>query len=225
VNASEPRRSASDELLDGLMAAARREAAAERSGRTLDRRPRRHRGRIAGIVVALGLGAAAAAGAADLISTGDPVRDMDVKSPRLEPADARAPQLVAKAADPEGGVTWGVGIFTSAAGLHCAVAGQVRGLTLGMIRDGRFHPYETGSFGACGSARLPIASDRLTITGSSPRTIVFGRTRDADRVVVVQSGGRTYSTRPARGGGFLFVFDGKLAVGDAIPRLGAKLRP
>jgi hypothetical protein len=106
VNASHPRRPASEELLDELMVAARRLAAEEQPARTLDRRPRWRRGRIAGLVVALGLGAAAAAGAADLISTGDPVRDADVKSPRLEPADTKAPQLAAKAADPKGGVTW-----------------------------------------------------------------------------------------------------------------------
>jgi hypothetical protein len=218
-------RSARDELLEEIMAAARREEAMERGAATTGRRGRRHRRRVVGVIVALGLGAAAVAGAADLISTGDPVPDTSFHSPRYAPPPKGAPELVAKAHDPQTNTTWGVGVFTSEDGLDCAVAGQVRGLSLGLIRDGRFHPYERGTTGTCGHKNLALMHDRLTIGGSRPRTIVFGRTRNTDRYVVVESGGKSRSVRPARGGAFLFVFDGPLLPDEAIPRLGPKLQP
>ena len=105
------------------------------------------------------------------------------------------------------------------------MAGQVRGLSLGLIRDGRFHPYERGTTGTCAHADHPLMYDRLTIGGRRPRTIVFGRTRDTDRYVVVPSGGKSRSVRPARGGAFLFVFDGSLLPDEGIPRLGPKIQP
>jgi hypothetical protein len=219
MSAPDPPRSARDQLLDQLMAAARREEASERP----PRRRRRRRG--LALVIALGLGAAAAAGAAELISTGAPVGNRSLSDPRFQPAPAGAPELVAKAPDPRTGTTWGVGVYTSAAGRDCAVAGEVRGLTLGVVRDGRFHAYVRGTSGACASDdKLPLTFDRLTPPGP-PRTIVYGRTRRPDRTVVVEVDGKTYSTRPARGGAFLFVFDGRLAPDQAGPRVGPKLAP
>ena len=53
----------------------------------------------------------------------------------------------------------------------------------------------------------------------------IGRTRDTDRYVVVPSGGKSRSVRPARGGAFLFVFDGSLLPDEGIPRLGPKIQP
>ncbi|MDA0160290.1 hypothetical protein OM076_08445 [Solirubrobacter ginsenosidimutans] len=225
MNAPGRPRSARDELLDEIMAAARREEAMERRAHAAGPRARRHRRRIVAIIVALGLGAAAAAGAADLISTGEPVHDKTPRSERYQPHEAGAPTLVAKASDPAGSTTWGVGIFTSAAGLDCAVAGQVRGVTLGLIRNGTFHPYERGSFGTCAGKGIPIMSDRLVIGGPQPRTIVFGRTRRPDHSVVVESGGKPHTVAPAAGGAFLFVFEGKLRPDEAIPHAGAKLQP
>jgi hypothetical protein len=225
VNAPGPPRSARDELLDEIMAAARREEAMERRAHETGPRARRHRRRVVGIIVALGLGAAAAAGAADLISTGEPVGDKTPRSERYQPNNAGGPALVAKASDPAGSTTWGVGIFKSAAGLDCAVAGQVRGVSLGLIRNGQFHRYDRGSFGTCAGKRIPIMSDRLVIGGPNPRTIVFGRTRQPDRLVVVESGGKQHSVSPAEGGAFLFVFEGKLRPDEAIPRAGAKIQP
>jgi hypothetical protein len=63
------------------------------------------------------------------------------------------------------------------------------------------------------------------VDGPQPRTIVFGRTRRSDRTVIAESDGKVYSTRPARGGGFLFVFAGRLTFAEVRPRLGPPIRP
>ena len=40
----------------------------------------------------------------------------------------------------------------------------------------------------------------------------------------MRTGGKTFTARPGRGGGFVFVFAGKLRPDEALPELGAKLR-
>jgi hypothetical protein len=211
-----PRRTASEQLLDQLMEAARRDEALHGP----PRRARRRR-RALGLLAAVLLGGAAAAGAAELISTGEPVRDRSASSPRYEPPAGRGPELVTKAPDSAGGAAWGVAVYTSGSGEDCALAGQVRGVELGVIRAGRFHPYARGTTGTCADlSRVRVMHDRLTITGAAPRTVVFGRTSKPERTVVVDVDGRTYSARPARGGAFVFVFDGKLATNEGIPRVG-----
>jgi hypothetical protein len=220
VSAPGPRRSASDQLLDQLMEAARRDEALARPPRR-----RRRRRRTIGVLVAVVLGGAAAAGAADLISTGEPVPDRTVRGPRYDPAGRGGPELAAKASDPTGAAPWGVGIYTSGAGQACAVAGQVRGTQLGQIRDGTFHPFERGTSGACGDlSRLELLSDRLFIRGAQPRTILYGRTSRPEREVVVDVDGEPRSARPGRGGAFVFVFAGNLGPGEAVPRVGRPLK-
>jgi hypothetical protein len=222
VNASGSGRSAKEELLEQLMVAAREQDRQLQAAR----RPRRRRRRGLGVVVAIGLGAAAAAGAADLISTGEPLPDRTLRGPRNEPPAGQGLQLVARAADPTGKTTWGVGVHTSGAGEACVMAGQVRGQSLGLIRDGRFRPYEPGTSGICeGATPMPLVYDRLTIRGAQPRTVVFGLTHDDRRFVTAMLGNRSYTARPAPGGAFLFVFSGtlpldqpELGVGAAIGR-------
>jgi hypothetical protein len=221
VNASGPQRSAKEELREQLMLAARRDVAQERQAQQPRRRRRR---RATGVIVAVLLGGAAAAGAADLISSGDPVPDTTSSGKQYKAPGE--PDLVAKAADPERGTVWGVGIYTASNGQQCAIAGQVRGVSLGLIRDGVFRKYETGSSGACVDLKkTPMLLDRLVIGGPEPRTIVFGRTRGTDRTVIAQSDGKVHSTDPARGGGFLFVFKGRVTFADVRPRLGPPIRP
>jgi hypothetical protein len=222
VNPESPHRSASEQLLDQLMEAARRDEALTQP----PRRPRRRRRRAVAVLAAVLLGGAAAAGAADLISTGEPIPDRTVRGPRYDPAAEGAPALATKASDPTGAAAWGVGIYTSAAGEDCAVAGQVRGVELGQIRDGKFHPYERGTSGACANlSQLQLLSDRLFVRGAQPRTILYGRTSRPERSVTVDLNGKTYSARPARGGAFVFVFAGNLLPSEAFPRVGKPLRP
>src|SRR5690349_19365270 len=106
MSAPNPRRAASEQLLDQLMEAARRDE-------ELVRTPRRSRRRRRGIALlaAVVLGGAAAAGAADLISTGEPVPDQTVRGPRYDPSGFY--DLAAKAKDPTGAAPWGVGVYTS----------------------------------------------------------------------------------------------------------------
>jgi hypothetical protein len=222
VNTTDPPPSAKEQLRAQLMEAARREEALERQ----TARPRRRRRRAIGLSVALVLAAGAAAGAAELISTGEPVPDKTLPQSKYRPLEPGAAQLVAKAPDPDGGSGWGVGIYTANNGDDCVIAGQVRGASLGVIRDGRFLPYKADSTGACGDLdRLPILIDRLGIDGPSPRTIVYGRTRRVDRYVIAESEGKTYRTRPARGGAFLFVFAGRPSAADIHTRVGPAIEP
>src|SRR4051812_7927141 len=100
------------------MEAARREA-----GQSRPRRRRRRR-RATGLLVAALLGGAAVAGAADLISTGDPVPDRTSRGERYRSGHAAGFDLVAKARDPAGQTAWGVGIYTAGNGDACAIAGQ-----------------------------------------------------------------------------------------------------
>jgi hypothetical protein len=224
VNVSGPDRSAKEQLREQLIQAARRDVAQERRAQQPRRRRRRRRG--TGLIVAVVLGGAAAAGAADLISAGDPVPDTTSSGKQYKPPTPGAPELVAKAPDPQRGTAWGVGIYTADNGQQCAIAGQVRGVSLGLVRDGVFRAYASGSSGACADLkRMPMLFDRLVIDGPQPRTIVFGRTRASDRTVITKSDGKVYSTKPGRGGGFLFVFEGRLAFADVRPRLGPPIGP
>jgi hypothetical protein len=222
VNATDPSPSAKEQLRAQLMEAGRREEALERRAA----RPRHRRRRAVGLSVALVLAAGAAAGAADLISTGEPLPDSTFTGNNYKPLVPGAPQLVAKAADPEGDAGWGVGIYTAANGDDCAIAGQVRGVSLGLVRDGRFLPYTSDSTGACGDlGQLAIMIDKQSIGGARPRTIVYGRTRDPNRFVLAEANGKTYRTRPARGGAFLFVFAGERTKLNLHTRLGPPMKP
>lgn len=221
MSAPGPRRSASEQLLDQLMEAARRDEALARP----PQRSRRGRRRAIGLLAAVLLGGAAAAGAAELISTGEPVPNGTIRNPRYDPAAKDSPAIVTKASDPTGAAPWGVGIYTSNEGQACAVAGQIRGVQLGVIRNGTFHPFERGTSGACADlSRLPLFSDRMFVRGAQPRTILYGRTSRPEREVTVSLNGKTFSARPARGGAFVFVFDGNLLPSEAVPRVGRPLR-
>ena len=215
----EPTTTAREELRTQLLAAARREEAKPEAVAKRRRRRRQRRG--LGLGVAVLLGGAVAATATDLISTGEPVRDSGHSGPQYRPAVPGSPDLVAQAKDPDGKTTWGVGVYTSANKLSCAIAGRVRGNQLGTVRDGTFHPYRADSRGACSKLgpRRAIISDLLMIGGAQPRTIVFGRARAGEPTVLADAFGKTHRAPTHRDGGFIFVFKGRPA--DA--QLGARL--
>jgi hypothetical protein len=223
MSRSGPPSTARDELRAQLMAAARREQA--RLDASPKRRKRRWRRRGFGVGVAILLGGAVAATATDLISTGEPVRDRGFSPPRFQPAQPGALDLVAKASDPARGA-WGVAIYSNAEGLSCAIAGQVRGNQLGVVRDGRFHPYAADSRGACGKlGRRSMIADTLTVRGAEPRTILYGRARPGERTVIAEDAGTPKVAKTARGGGFIFVFKGEHSLADLRPRVGSAPRP
>ena len=203
MKAADPRRAAQDSIRDQLREAARRELPARRRRRGW----RRWRG--PGVVVAALLGLSVAAGATDLISVGEPLPDTTLNAPRYAPTGDGVAKLVVKAPDPDSGIAWGAGIYTSREGQECVIAGQVRGVTLGRVRDGRFRPYERGTTGACGDlSRMPLFFDALRVEGSQPRTIIFGRARSSAHAISINDDGRRRSARLASGGTFLFVLRG-----------------
>ena len=207
---SDPSRAAHNALRDQLEEAALREF---RAAAPPPRPRRRWRWRSLAIVLGATFGLAAAAGAGGLISTGEPVPDATFPNGKYRPADS--PQLAIKAADPEGEAAWGVAIYTAANGQSCALLGQVRGVSVGVVRDGRFHPFAPGTTGMCGNLKqLPQIVDMSHAGGPRPRTILFGRANPTARSMVVTVDGKRHVAPVGHGGAFLFVFSGNYSVED-----------
>ena len=206
MSVADPSRAAQDALGAQLFDAARRD---ERPA------PRWRRRRRRGLALLLGgvLGVAAAAGAVDLISVGEPLPDRTSPHPDYRPAAPGSPELVAQA--PDRPLPWGVAVYTAANGEACALAGQVRGVSLGRLQNGRFREYERGTTGACGNVgQQSMVVDMLRIREPRPRSVLFGRTRASVSRLVVEAQGERHVVTPARGGGFVLVFDGLLRYED-----------
>jgi hypothetical protein len=211
VSVVDPSRAAHVSLRDQLAEAAQREFEAARAPR-----PRRlRRWRSVGLVLGATFGLAAAAGAGGLISTGEPVKDRTFPNSQYRPADSQTPQLAIKASDPAAGAPWGIAIYTAANGQSCALLGQVRGVSVGVISDGRFHPFEAGTTGVCGDLkRSKQVTDMKFVGGPHPRTILYGRARPGARSMVVTVDGRPHAAPVGHGGAFLFVFSGRYSSAD-----------
>jgi hypothetical protein len=191
-----------DELRENLRDAARRDT--EPQGR----RPRRRRNVAVAVAIAV-LGAAAVAGAAELISTGDPVPDQPDRDERYRPRDGSPPRIAVTA--PDAGLSWGVAVYTGRGGDACALAGQVRGSTLGVVRDGVFRPYARDTAGACGDLEaIPYFND---VRRLGERTLVFGRAGDGVERMELRHQGQRFEAEVGEGGAFLFVFDETLEQG------------
>ena len=166
-------------------------------------------------VVAALLGATAVADATGLLASGEPIETLLPRNERAWAERYQAPhgtRVVVTAPDADYRFGWGVGIYTTAKGEDCAIAGQVLGGALGRERDGRFHRYGPRVIGSCGNLdRLPMMSDSLRITGPHPRTLFFGRVGKGGRQPVFSYRGERITPRVGPGGAFLMVFDGVLA--------------
>jgi hypothetical protein len=199
-------RAAHDSLRDQLAVAAQREFEAARGAAA----PRPRRWRTFGLVLGATFGVAAAAGAGGLISTGAPVPDATLPGGEYRPAGSQTPQLAIKASDPAGEAAWGVAIYTAANGQACALLGQVRGVSVGVVRAGRFHPFAAGTTGMCGNLKsLPQITDMKSVGGPWPRTILWGRADPSARSMVVTVHGERHTAPVGHGGAFLFVFSGR----------------
>jgi hypothetical protein len=192
------------ELRDDLREAARRDIAA--------RAPRRRRRRALFAALGVLLGGAAVAGAADLISTGEPVAGVYRQPGRYQPANGL--QIAVKAHDEP--LAWGVTVYKSRDGQTCALAGRVRGVTLGELRGGTFHPYARGRAGVCGRLDGKAGHFQDTLSGAD-RTVVYGRVRPGVPRMVAIAGGKRYTARTGKGGAFMFVFKGRAAVSSVEP--------
>lgn len=210
MKARNPDLPALDALREELHTAAQREIASPAQRRR--RRPHRRAliAALAALVVAGG------ATAAQLISSGSPVKDVAGKPSRYEPRSSRAAIPDATAPDPARKLPWGVLVYTSASGQPCAIAAQVRaGTEPGLVEKGVFHPNAPNTSGACGKRGLrhPFVDVRY-ITSAPARTIIYGRARPGKRLVEFRGpGGRDYSAHLGRRGGFLFVFAGRFELG------------
>jgi hypothetical protein len=186
-----------DELRESLREAARRDVEA-----AAPRLRRRRRRRATGLLAVGLLGAAAAAGAAELISSGEPVQDTRVQSAAYRPDGSRI-QIDARAPDPDRRETWVVGVYTARNGQTCALAGQLRGSQMGTITKGVFHAYASSFTGSCGKRR---SADLLP---RGDRTVVYGFAPPGTRVTAAYDG-QTQPTTAGPHGGWLFLYEGRL---------------
>lgn len=184
------------ELRESLREAAARDIAA--------RKPRRRRRRAIGLVVAVLFTGAAAAGAADLISSGEPVKEQPADPRYQTPGQA---QIALKARDTP--LPWGVQVYTSETGKTCARVGRVRGTELGLLdAKGVFHRYPKGRSGACGTTTNKQGG-YISGTTREGRTVFYGRVRaDASSVTMVTSDGDSRKAEVGPGGAFLLVYRG-----------------
>jgi hypothetical protein len=166
-------------------------------------RHQRRRRRATGLLALGLLAAAGAAGAAELIATGEPVRDTRTIASGYRPGPGLA-QLSVVARDPEGGTAWGVRIYTAANRQRCVVAGQLNGISLGRVVGGTFRPYARDFAGSCDRPGRAFGATQY-IAG---RTLVFGLAAPGARRVVVTVDGRPQPARTGRGGAFLVVYRG-----------------
>jgi len=181
----------------------------------LAERPRRRRRTTVGIaVIAALLRATAVAEAAGLLASGEPIETLLPRDESARIERYRAPngtRVVISAADPDYRFGWGVGIYTTAKGEECAIAGQVLGGTLGRERERRFHRYGPRVIGSCGKLdRLPLMSDSMRVAGPHPRTLFYGRVGKRGKQPVFSYRGERITPRVGPGGAFLMVFDGVL---------------
>jgi hypothetical protein len=185
------------ELRESLREAAARDIAA--------RKPRRWRRRGIGLLVAAVFTGAAAAGAADLISSGEPVKDNHPAGSRYDSSGRL--QVAVTAADKP--LPWGVQIYTSPEGQECALVGRIRGIELGKLdADGKtFHPYERGRQGACGDPGGKTGYFRDIVVGAD-RSVIYGRARSGVKRVIFEFKGKRVPVETGLGGAFVVVFSG-----------------
>ncbi|MEH3054009.1 MAG: hypothetical protein PGN13_08405 [Patulibacter minatonensis] len=163
-------------------------------------RPRRSRRllaawRLPAIVAAVivGGGGVAVAARALLLERGVPVPD----SGRQLPADMTPsrPRVVLTAADPVGGLPWGLAVFRRAHGhgLTCQFVGRTQGGEVGVVGqdgafgdDGRFHPLGARSTKSMGCGGGDPQTGQFIGGGSGPPTAASGYSGDPDAV----AGGR-----------------------------------
>jgi hypothetical protein len=186
-------------LRESLREAAARDVAA--------RKPHRWRRRGIALFAAVLLGGAAAAGAADLISSGEPVKDETVANPRYNSSGQL--QLATVAEDKP--LPWGVQIYTSAEGEECVLLGRVRGRELGKLdADGKtFHRYEEGRQGSCGDPEGKNGYFRDIYPGTD-RSVIFGRAKAGVKRVIFEFKGERVPVATGLGGAFVIVFSGSV---------------
>lgn len=205
-----------DKLGKELRMAAEREM---RGAPSAQQRPPRRSRRILIALVGASLLAAGAAGAGELLSTGEPDTAKRQLPENVDPARA-GDEAAVVVRDPETSVEFAARAFTTPDGARCVLVGQRKGGTLGIVRDDEFVPYgSTGGSGVC----APFGSDGVFVETSrfrEPRlrTVVFGRARSGIEAVSVRVDGRRHRARTGPGGAFILLFDREVSRGNVSVR-------
>ena len=172
-----------------------------------ERKPSRRRRWLVLGGVFVGVGAAGAAGAVQLIGVGKPLPDSTLP-PRLRPTTG---QVVLSVADPDGGAPWGLRVGRSSTGAACALAGRRSGQVIGSLQpSGVIRPISSSTLGVCGRPRGSRVSFTVVQPADPrPRTLVYGRIASGRRRVVVVAAGRPIRIPAGPQGTFLAVFRGR----------------
>jgi hypothetical protein len=184
------------ELRENLREAAERDVAARRArGRSLRRRT-------GGLLAVLVFGAAAAAGAANLISQGQPVKDTRPRSEVNRPGDSRKLSVVAR----RNGRAWGVAVYKSRDGQTCVIAGELNGVRLGETKNGTFHQYPADLPGAC--AQTSSRARNIDVVQRGDVTLFAGWLGPDIKSMPYTVNGDRHVVKPAADGAFLDVYEG-----------------
>lgn len=191
-------------LGDQLAEAGHREPEPSRWRRSTKRR------RMTYVAVAGVLAAAGAAGAASLISVGEPIDEAKDVPGGLAPLP-QAGAIAVQADDPAGGLPWGVRVYESRSGSDCAVPGRLRGNELGFVQSGRFRPLAGDATGSCGDLDTRPFFVATEASKETPvHTLVYGRARIGVRQIQLAGPDGMRSAKPGRAGAFLFVYRGSV---------------
>jgi hypothetical protein len=159
-----------------------------------------------GVVPVALLTLVAAAGAGRVLFDDDAVLPGDRGAPsETRRAERDAALAAVRAADPDGGLPWGIRLYTSANGGRCAIPGRVRGQALGVMRRGQFLPMAADDPGTCGSAGAHMLIARVENAEAPARSILFGFVDRSVRAMSIVGGGRRRTVPVAADGSFLVV--------------------
>lgn len=200
---------ASHDLYDSFVALGREQP--KRPARAAISRRRLVRGLVLIPAMTL-LAVATAAAAVGLLSDdGPPVRGEQLAADRQRsPQDTQLADTRAK--DPDGTLPWGVRLYSSAGGGRCALAGRVKGGTLGVLRGERFSRFTSNAPGSCARPREHILiADQRSGTGSAHRSVLFGYADRTVQAIRITDGPRDVTVPIAADGSFIAVFASPLS--------------
>jgi hypothetical protein len=170
------------ELRDELIAAAHRQEASRRAGTGLRSWLSRRANTIVMAVMLVLVGSAIAVAATGVLS-GSPVRQQGRLSPNAGigiPAPGGSRLLALRAADPQGGLPWGMRLVHTTRGEICVQIGRLDGDQVGQLGiDGAFH--DDGRFHPLAPDILPQDSDSGDVSCNAAVPIVIGSWPSGDR--------------------------------------------
>ncbi len=193
---------------DELRAMAEREIAAEQRA---SRPARRRRWRAGGLALLVGGAVAVGATATQLISTGDPV-EPGSNIPRGVKLGKLRVGIAATAPDPAFDRPWAIGIVDRPGGQECAVVGQLRGTSLGVVEGGVFRRYGARTALVCGTRKRSGLSfvDIHPFRETTPkRYVVYGRASQDIVSVRISVDDQVARAPVSPDGAFLAVFDAR----------------